>query len=121
MGGNKIVTEPKRSVDSRQQELVELEHVISAARARQLDLLEELDQEQVHTADGCRTLGEWVSLVLDTSLDEARSLVRTMRRTVGRPGLRRALADGVSFRRVEALSRIPEDVGLGLEWDVAGL
>ena len=62
-----------------------------------------------------------MSLVLDTTLDDARSLVRTMRRTSDRPHLRDALSEGVSFRRVEALSKISDDLGLGLEFDVAGL
>ena len=45
-----------------------------------------------------------------------------MRRTVDRPDLREALADGeVTFDRVEALSRIPEDVGLLEHLDVAGV
>src|SRR5690606_27780995 len=52
---------------------------------------------------------------------DARDLVRTMRRTVDRPDLREALASGISFRRIEALSKISEDIGLGYGFDVAGL
>ncbi|HLV89939.1 MAG TPA: hypothetical protein VKZ47_02575, partial [Acidimicrobiia bacterium] len=69
------------STDALQQELVALEGQVSQIRARQLELLEELDRRQVHTGDGCRTLGEWVGLVLDTTLEDARGLVRLMRRT----------------------------------------
>ena len=47
--------------------------------------------------------------------------MRTMRRTVDRPELRGALVDGVSFRRVEALSKISEDVGLLEGEDVGGV
>ena len=109
------------STDTLQQQLVAVEHEISMLRAAELVLLEELDRRQIHTADGCRTMGRWVALVLDTTLEDARSLVRTMRRTENRPDLRTSLADGVSFRRVEALSKIEVDIGLGFEWDVAGV
>jgi hypothetical protein len=45
-----------------------------------------------------------------------------MRRTGSRPDLREALAAGeVSFDRVEALSRIPEDVGLLQHLDIGGV
>src|SRR5690606_40965533 len=121
MGGSLQGERIEVSTDALQQELVALEGQVSQIRARQLELLEELDRRQVHTGDGCRTLGEWVGLVLDTTLEDARGLVRLMRRTADRPDLREALSTGTSFRRIEALSRIPGDVGLGLEWDVAGL
>ena len=111
----------RTSTDDLQRLLVSAEEERSRLAAVQLEVLEELDRRQVHTGDGCRTLGEWVGLVLDTTLEDARGLVRLMRRTADRPDLRGALSDGVSFRRVEALSRIPEDLGLGLDWDVAGL
>ena len=59
---------------------------------------------------------------MDVSQDTARSLVRTMRRTIDRPDLRATLASGqVSFDRVEALSRIPDDVGLLQQLDVGGV
>jgi hypothetical protein len=109
------------STDSLQQELVAGEAEISAIRARQLGVLEELDRRQVQTADGYRSLGQWVGMVLDTTLEDAKSLVRTMRRTIDRTDLREALADGVSFRRIEALSKIGDDVGLLFESDVAGV
>ena len=45
-----------------------------------------------------------------------------MRRTVERPDLREALAAGeITFDRLEALSRIPEDVGILEHLDVAGV
>src|SRR5690554_4757904 len=111
----------RTSTDDLQRLLVSAEEERSRLAAVQLEVLEELDRRQVHTGDGCRTLGEWVGLVLDTTLEDARGLVRLMRRTADRPDLREALSTGTSFRRIEALSRIPGDVGLGLEWDVAGL
>jgi hypothetical protein len=109
------------STDSLQQDLLAGEAEISAIRARQLDVLEELDRRQVHTGDGLRSLSQWVGMVLDTTTDDARALVRTMRRTSDRSDLRQALADGVSFRRVEALSKIGDSLGLFLEADVAGV
>jgi len=85
-------------------------------------MLEELDRRQVATGDGCKSLAEWAAARLDMSQDTARLLVRTMRRTGSRPELREALASGeVSFDRVEALSRIPEDVGLLQHLDVSGV
>ncbi len=109
------------SPDGLERELLAGEAEISAIRGRQLELLEELDRRQVHIGDGCRTMGHWLSLVGDMTLDHARDLVRTMRRTQSRPELREWLAEGVSFDRISALSKIPDDIGLGREWDVAGV
>jgi 5-methylcytosine-specific restriction endonuclease McrA len=82
--------------------------------------LAELDVAQVAASDGSRSLSEWVSARLDRGIESARTLVRTMRRLQERPDLQEDLAHGrVSYDRVEALSRIGEDVGL-MEWaDVA--
>lgn len=73
------------------------------------------------TGDGCKSLSEWVASRLDVSTDTARSLVRTMRRTQDRPDLREALETGVSFDRIEAVSRIPDRIGLLEHLDVAGV
>jgi 5-methylcytosine-specific restriction endonuclease McrA len=78
--------------------------------------LAELDVAQVAMADGSGSLSEWMSGRLDQGIESARTLVRTMRRLEDRPDLRDRLADGsASFDRIEALSRIPDDVGL-MEW-----
>lgn len=110
------------STDALEQQLAADEEAISKLRARQMALLEELDIRQIATADGSRSLSEWVSARLDVGPDTARSVVRTMRRLLDRPDLQEAVATGrVSFDRVEALSRITEDVGL-MEWaDVSGV
>ncbi|HEU4318942.1 MAG TPA: DUF222 domain-containing protein [Acidimicrobiia bacterium] len=110
------------SVDQREQRLVASERMIARLREVQMRDLAELDVAQVATGDGSRSLSEWVAGRLDMSVDSAKSLVRTMRRLLDRPDLSGLLAEGsVSFDRVEALSRIPEDVGL-MEWaDVAGV
>ena len=110
------------TVDQREQRLIADERLIARIRARQMRDLEALDTAQVATGDGARSLSEWVAARLDVSLDTARSLVRTMRRTSGRSDLREGLSSGdVSFDRVEAVSRISEDVGLLLHLDVAGV
>ncbi|MEX0863786.1 MAG: HNH endonuclease [Acidimicrobiia bacterium] len=97
------------------------QQLIDRLRARQLMVLEVLDSRQVATGDGFRSLSDWTAARLDVGKDTAKSLVRTMRRTVGRPELREALVSGVSFDRVEALSRIPVDVGLLEHLDVSGV
>jgi hypothetical protein len=95
---------------------------ISGSRARQMLVVEVLDRRQVASGDGCKSLSEWVARRLDVSVDSAKALVRTMRRTAQRPELREALASGeASFDRVEALSRIPEDVGLLRHLDIGGV
>lgn len=65
----------ERTVDSLEQELVALEGLIGKARARQSVLLTELDRVQVATADGCRSLQEWVAGRLDVAPATAQELV----------------------------------------------
>ena len=111
-----------RTVDFHESELARLEGLKSQITAAQMGHLSALDEMQVATADGARSLSEWVGTRLDMSRDSARGLVRTMRRTTDRPHLREALASGeVSFDRVEALSKIQEDVGLLSHLDVGGV
>jgi hypothetical protein len=111
----------RHSTDQLEQQLIDDQTSISRLQARQLAVLEELDRRQIATADGSRSMSEWVAARLDLSQDTARSLVRTMRRTSDRPDLREALDSGVSFDRVEALSRILEPVGLLEHLDVGGV
>ena len=113
----------RATTDQLEQRLAAAEDVVSWARAVQLDVLEELDRRQVATADGSRSLSEWVAARIDVGPRTAKSLVRTMRRTAEQSELRRELASLVSFDRVEALSRLhdrdPDDL---LLWsDVAGV
>ena len=108
--------------DAKEQILLHTEADIARLRAVQLEVLEDLDRCQVATADGCRSLSEWATARLDLHPDTAKSLVRTMRRTADRPDLREALASGdISFDRLEALSRIADQVGLLVHLDVAGV
>jgi hypothetical protein len=86
------------STDWLEQRMLRRQAEISRLTADQLVDLEELDARQVATADGARSLSEWVAARLDLSPETAKSLVRTMRRTGDRPDLRDALACGeVSF------------------------
>jgi hypothetical protein len=111
------------STDQLERQLVDDERLIGRLRARQIAVLSELDVRQVATGDGSRSLSEWLAARIDVSPTTAKGLVRTMRRTADQPELRRQLGSGVSFDRVEALSRLtdrePDDLML---WtDVAGV
>lgn len=109
-------------VDYHESELIRLEGLKSQIISAQLLHLSVLDEAQVATADGCRSMSEWTAATLDVGVDTARVLVRTMRRTGERPDLRDALAGGlVTLDRVEALSRITHDVGLLERLDIAGV
>jgi hypothetical protein len=110
------------STDFLEQQLIADEREIGRLRARQMAVLGELDVRQVASADGSRTLREWVAGRLDVATDTARSLVATMRRLSDRPDLEERLVLGeATFDRIEAISRIHEDVGL-MEWaDVSGV
>jgi hypothetical protein len=110
------------SNDGLEQLLTETEHRIGQGRALQMAVLAEVDVRQMAAADGARSLSEWVTGRLDVSPDTAKSLVQTMRRLQERPDLEDRLAAGeTTFDRVEAVSRIPEDVGLLECTDVAGV
>jgi 5-methylcytosine-specific restriction endonuclease McrA len=109
------------TTDQLEQRLLANREQQSRLDAENLEILEEIDFRQVPTSDGCRSLSEWVAGRLDMSLDRARSLVRTMRRTTDRSDLREALQDGVAFDRVEAVSKIPDKIGLLAHLDVAGV
>ncbi|HEY4584614.1 MAG TPA: DUF222 domain-containing protein [Acidimicrobiia bacterium] len=110
------------SSDQLEQELAASRAARSRLDAHDIEILEVLDACQVATADGSRSLSEWVAARLDLSSDTARSLVRTMRRTQGRPDLRDCLASGeASLDRIEAVSRIPKAVGLLQHLDIAGV
>jgi hypothetical protein len=110
------------TTDRLEQELISNQTLRSRLAAVDLAILEELDSRQVATGDGCRSLSEWTASRLDVSLETAKSLVRTMRRTSHRPELREGLASGeVSYDRAEALSRIPEPVGRLEHLDIAGV
>ncbi len=82
------------STDGLEQELLDLEALVARARSRQLDLLAELDRRQVATADGCRTMVEWVSGRLDVGPETASSLVRAVGLLADRPDIGRSVGEG---------------------------
>jgi len=110
------------TTDSLEQRLIANRAQRCRLDAEDMEILEVLDVRQTATGDGCRSLSEWLAGRTDVGVETARTLVRTMRRTADRPDLREALASGeTTFDRVEALSRIPDDVGLLQHVDVAGV
>lgn len=94
--------------DQIEQALLEEEKIIARTRARQLALLVLADRAQMHTADGCRSLREWVAGRLDVSTETASLLASTAKRLVEAPELARLLTDGeITFDRAVATARIP--------------
>jgi hypothetical protein len=109
------------TTDGLEQRLVANRSQRSRLDAEDMEILEVLDVRQTAAGDGCRSLPEWLAGRTDVGVETAKTLVRTMRRTVDRPDLRETLASGdTTLDRVEALSRIPDDVGLLQHVDVAG-
>jgi len=110
------------SNDGLEQLLAVSERKIAQGRAFQMNVLAEVDARQMPTGDGSRSLSEWAAAHMDIAPETAGSLVRTMRRIQDLPHLEEMLAaGGTTFDRVEAVSRIPEDVGLLEYLDVAGV
>lgn len=110
------------SWDDREARFAETARLLGSLQAGLLEDLDLFDQAQVFTAEGSRNLSEWAAQKLDISVETARGLVQTMRRTQNKPWLRKALSGGaISFDRAEALSRIPQDVGTLSHLDVAGV
>ena len=85
------------TIDQREQQLIDVESLVGRLGACQMANLEVLGRVEVATGVGSRSLSEWVGTWLDVSLVSAMSLVRTMRWTVDRSGLREALASGCGF------------------------
>jgi hypothetical protein len=75
----------KYSTDDLEQQLIADERLKAQLAARQMAVLKELDRRRIATADGSRSMQEWVSARLDVGPDTAKRLVQTMRRTVTVP------------------------------------
>lgn len=73
-------------------EVVRLEGLICRIRGRQAQLLAALDRHQVDTADGARTMAEWVSAKLDLSPQTSSRLMTVARSD--HPGLREQMLAG---------------------------
>ncbi|MEN8113694.1 MAG: DUF222 domain-containing protein [Actinomycetota bacterium] len=116
------------TTDAIEQQLLAGETAIARIRTAQMTLLGELDRRQAHTADGCRTMAEWVTARLDVAPETAKMLMTTARRLESLPTVRNAATDGsVSFDRCAAIARItnPSDDrdavdGLAV-FDIAGI
>jgi hypothetical protein len=110
--------------DQVEQILLAEESIIAAARGRQMAALALAAQMQLPTADGCKSMREWVAGRLDLSSETAYRLTSTATRLSDEPELARRLVDGeLSFDRAEALARIPREArGPWLEGlDIHGL
>jgi hypothetical protein len=68
--------------DQVEQALVEEEAVVARARARQMKLIQIADAMQLPSADGCKSMKEWLAGRLDVSSETAYSLSTTARRLV---------------------------------------
>ena len=110
------------TTDQLEQQLIANETLRSRLAAVDMTVLEELDRRQVATADGSRSLSEWVSSRVDVSIETARNRVSTMRRTTGRSDLRDGLAAGeMTFDRTAELSKLPAEIGHLTHLDIGGV
>jgi hypothetical protein len=109
------------STDRLEQFLARSETAIGQVRAVQLTVLAEMDRRQVATADGCRTLGEWVAGRMDVAPETATTLVQTMRRLAESAPLTDQLGNGrATFDRVAAVARGDSD-DLARHLDIAAV
>jgi hypothetical protein len=79
--------------DRLEQELVRLEGLISRIRARQVEITRELDNYQIDTADGARTMADWVTSRLDLSHQTSSRLMQVAR--ADDPEIDAALSSGM--------------------------
>ncbi|MEN8234021.1 MAG: DUF222 domain-containing protein, partial [Actinomycetota bacterium] len=94
------------TTDAIEQQLLNGEAAIARIRAAQMMLIGEMDRRQTHTADGCRSMVEWVTGRLDISSDTARKLVTTAKRLEALPTVTAAAQEGtVTFDRTWAIAR----------------
>ena len=88
--------------DSVERALQEEESKVAPSRAKQLQLILVADAMQLQTADGCRSLTEWVAGRIDVSRETASSLVRTARRS------KTALAPPISLAMAKSHTTEPK-------------
>ncbi len=97
--------EAARTPDALEQELLELEAMVARIRARQVQVLREVDAAQVPTRDGCASLKEWVAGRLDVHPTTAADLAHLAKSAPGQAEA--SLAGGeVSFDRAAATTRL---------------
>jgi 5-methylcytosine-specific restriction endonuclease McrA len=114
------------ATDGLEQRLLMLESAVAVARAEQAVIVAELDRRQVPTADGCRSMAEWLTGRLTVSPETARSLTGLSRS--GHPAVGQAMSRGEwSFDLAVETARLADLVGEGraveaaVTVDVAGL
>ena len=113
------------SSDTLEQRLAIAQETIGRIRAEQLRTIAEVDRRQTHTADGCRTMAEWVASRLDESPETAHTLVRTSRSIPG--DVNAALAAGIiGFARATEMARlaaagVSDPLADGWAHDIVGL
>jgi len=94
------------STDALEQVTIRGEAAISQIRSLQMRAIRELDRRQTNTADGCRTMVEWVTGRLDLSTDTAKRLVSTATRLEVLPTVATAAREGtLSFDRTWAVAK----------------
>ena len=115
-----------RSIDTLEQDLLAPQAVVSRERARQTSFLRELDLGQVATADGSRSMVEWVASRLDVSHPVARDLMFLAKSTdsevegllaSGEVGWERALL----MARLRLAGATDSEVTASQGYDLAGL
>ncbi len=117
---NEPALEP--TIDTIEIRLIASERLIGRIRSEQMRMISELDLQQVATADGCRSMAEWLAGRCDLTASTARRLVATTHRITERPELLAELDDGAaSFERVEAVSRTAGTTDDYAHLDIAGV
>ncbi len=110
------------TTDQLEQDFMADEGLIGQLRARQTIRLAELDSRQVHNADGCQTMAEWVSSRADMSSHTAKRLVATTKRMLDRPDVLGSLAAGeTSYERAEQVVRTSHTIEDLAHLDISGI
>jgi hypothetical protein len=73
------------TMDAIERSLTDGEATIARVRRSQMVLIREADRRQEPTADGCRSMAEWVTGRLDVAPETAKTLVSTARRLESLP------------------------------------
>jgi hypothetical protein len=97
------------TMDAIEQSLADGEATIARVRRSQMVLIREADRRQAPTADGCRSMAEWVTGRLDVAPETAKMLVSTARRLESLPTVDDTVGGGlISFDRTVAVARIAD-------------
>ena len=116
------------TIDALEQELIACERVIGKLRARQVEIIRSLDEAQVATADGARSMVEWTASRVDVDPDVARTLVNAAALFAEHPEIAGRLEAGsTGFDRAVATARLAaagashETLAASERYDLAGL